>query len=148
MSAMTRNILDGVRILDLTRVMSGPFCTAMLADLGAEVIKIEMPGFGEEGRHFAPFKDDLSTYFMLLNRGKKSVALNLKDAEAVALARDLAARSDVVVENFRPGVAARLGLDHETLRGADSKLVYASISGFGQDGPLANRLRTGRHSTS
>ena len=138
MSAMTRNILDGVRILDLTRVMSGPFCTAMLADLGAEVIKIEMPGFGEEGRHFAPFKDDLSTYFMLLNRGKKSVALNLKDAEAVALARDLAARSDVVVENFRPGVAARLGLDHETLRGADSKLVYASISGFGQEGPLSN----------
>ena len=138
MSAMTRNILDGVRILDLTRVMSGPFCTAMLADLGAEVIKIEMPGFGEEGRHFAPFKDDLSTYFMLLNRGKKSVALNLKDAEAVALARDLAARSDVVVENFRPGVAARLGLDHETLRGADPKLVYASISGFGQEGPLSN----------
>ncbi|WP_048646350.1 CaiB/BaiF CoA transferase family protein [Nitratireductor soli] len=133
-----KNLLEGVRILDLTRVMSGPFCTAMLADLGAEVIKIEMPGFGEEGRHFAPFKDDLSTYFMLLNRGKKSVALNLKDADGVKLARELAATCDVVVENFRPGVAARLGLDHETLRGDNPKLVYASISGFGQEGPLAN----------
>ena len=132
-----RNLLDGVRILDLTRVMSGPFCTAMLADLGAEVIKIEMPGFGEEGRHFAPYKDGHSTYFMLLNRGKKSVAIDLKSDEGVALVRDLARISDVVVENFRPGVAARLGLDHETLRAADPALVYASISGFGQEGPYA-----------
>lgn len=138
MAEQTKNLLDGVRILDLTRVMSGPFCTAMLADLGAEIIKIEMPGFGEEGRHFAPFKDDLSTYFMLLNRGKKSVALDLKAAEGVALARELARSCDVVVENFRPGVAARLGLDHETLCAENARLVYASISGFGQEGPFAN----------
>lgn len=138
MEAKGKNLLEGVRILDLTRVMSGPFCTAMLADLGAEVIKIEMPGFGEEGRHFAPFKEEHSTYFMLLNRGKKSVALNLKDAEAVKIVKEIAATSDVVVENFRPGVAARLGLDHQTLRAGHDKLIYASISGFGQEGPLSN----------
>ena len=132
------NLLEGIRILDLTRVMSGPYCTAMLADLGAEVIKIEMPGFGEEGRHFAPFKSDLSTYFMLLNRGKKSVALNLKEAEAIEIARDIAAKSDVVVENFRPGVAARLGLDHKALRAGNERLIYASISGFGQEGPMSD----------
>lgn len=137
-AAGNRNLLEGVRILDLTRVMSGPYCTAMLADLGAEVIKIEMPGFGEEGRHFAPFKEDLSTYFMLLNRGKKSVALNLKEAEAVKIARDIAAKSDIVVENFRPGVAARLGLDHKTLRAENERLIYASISGFGQEGPMSD----------
>lgn len=138
MTKSTKNILEGVRVLDLTRVMSGPFCTAMLADLGAEVIKLEMPGVGDEGRLFAPFKEDLSTYFMLLNRGKKSVALNLKEPEGVQLARDLAASCDVVVENFRPGVAARLGLDHEKLRADDPRLIYASISGFGQEGPLAD----------
>ena len=132
------NLLEGVRILDLTRVMSGPFCTAMLADLGAEVTKIEIPDIGEEGRHFAPFKEDLSTYFMLLNRGKESLAVNLKDEEGVALVRQLAATSDVVVENFRPGVAHRLGLDHETLRKDNPRLVYASISGFGQESPLAD----------
>ncbi|MHA1564670.1 MAG: CaiB/BaiF CoA transferase family protein [Alphaproteobacteria bacterium] len=138
MTESQRNILDGVRILDLTRVMSGPYCTAMLADLGADVTKIEMPGFGEEGRHFAPYKDNESTYFMLLNRGKKSLAIDLKAEDGVALVRELAKTSDVVVENFRPGVAARLGLDHATLRADNPKLVYASISGFGQDGPYAN----------
>lgn len=132
-----RNLLDGVRVLDLTRVMSGPYCTSMLADLGAEITKIEMPGFGEEGRHFAPYKEGHSTYFMLLNRGKKSVAVDLKSEEGVKLVRDLAKQSDVVVENFRPGVASRLGLDHETLRAANPRLIYASISGFGQDGPLS-----------
>lgn len=133
-----RKPLEGVRVLDLTRVMSGPFCTAMLADLGAEVIKVEMPGFGEEGRHFAPFRDGISTYFLLLNRGKKSVAIDLKTEAGVDLARQLARSSDVVIENFRPGVAARLGLDQATLRAENPKLVYASISGFGQEGPLAD----------
>ena len=133
-----KNLLDGVRILDLTRVMSGPFCTAMLADLGAEVIKVEMPGFGEEGRHFAPFKDDESAYFLLLNRGKRSITVDLKSNEGVALIHALAAKSDVLVENFRPGVMKRLGLDHESLLAANPRLIYASISGFGQNGPFSD----------
>jgi CoA:oxalate CoA-transferase len=136
-TAPPRNLLDGIRILDLTRVMSGPFCTAMLADLGAEVIKIEMPGFGEEARHFAPYKDGESTYFALLNRGKQSVTIDLKAPDGAALVRRLAVDTDVLVENFRPGVMQRLGLGYDALTAVNPRLVYASISGFGQDGPLA-----------
>ncbi len=132
-------LLDGVRVLDLSRVMSGPFCTAMLADLGAEVIKVEMPGTGDDGRHFGPFRDGESAYFMLLNRGKKSMTLNLKSARGRAILLELAASSDVLIENFRPGVARRLGIDHAALEPLNPGLVYASISGFGQDGPLADR---------
>jgi CoA:oxalate CoA-transferase len=130
--------LEDVRVLDLTRVMSGPFCTAMLADLGAHVIKIEMPGFGEEARHFAPHVNGESTYFALLNRGKESVTVNLKAPEGVALVRDLARRADVLVENFRPGVMERLGLSYDELRALNPRLIYASISGFGQQGPFAD----------
>jgi CoA:oxalate CoA-transferase len=130
--------LDGVRVIDLTRVMSGPFCTAMLADLGAYVIKIEMPGFGEEGRHFAPHVKGESTYFALLNRGKRSVTVNLKSAQGTALLRRLARKADVLVENFRPGVMARTGLDYESMRLENPQLIYASISGFGQQGPFAD----------
>lgn len=131
--------LQGVRILDLTRVMSGPYATAMLADIGAEVIKVEMPGFGEEARHFGPYVDGVSAYFCLLNRGKKSIAIDLKTPEGVALIRQIAAGADVVVENFRPGVTDRLGLDAASLRAANPRLVYASITGFGADGPLRDR---------
>jgi CoA:oxalate CoA-transferase len=137
MSDAAPNLLDGVRILDLTRVMSGPYCTAMLADLGAEVIKIEMPGFGEEGRHFAPRLQGESTYFALLNRGKQSVTVDLKAPEGADIVRRLAAISDVLVENFRPGVMQRLGLAANPLCAANPRLIYASISGFGQDGALA-----------
>ena len=133
-----RRPLEDVRVLDLTRVMSGPFCTAMLADLGAQVIKIEMPGFGEEGRHFAPHVNGESTYFALLNRGKQSVTINLKAPEGVALVRDLAQKSDVLVENYRPGVMERLGLAHKELQALNPRLIYASISGFGQQGPFAD----------
>ena len=133
-----RRPLEGVRVLDLTRVMSGPFCTSMLADLGAEIIKIEMPGFGEEGRHFAPHVNGESTYFALLNRGKESVTVNLKSPEGIALIRDLAKKADVMVENFRPGVAARLGLAHTDMQAHNPKLIYASISGFGQQGLYAD----------
>jgi CoA:oxalate CoA-transferase len=137
MSPAALNLLQGIRILDLTRVMSGPYCTAMLADLGAEVIKIEMPGFGEEGRHSAPHQQGESTYFALLNRGKQSVTIDLKAPEGVDIVHRLAAISDVVVENFRPGVMARLGLAADTLCADNPRLIYASISGFGQDGALA-----------
>jgi len=132
------HLFAGLKVLDLTRVMSGPFCTAMLADLGAEVVKIEMPDFGEEGRHFAPHVNGESTYFALLNRGKKSVTVNMKSAEGVALIRDLAKQADVLVENFRPGVMERLGLDYTTLQGENPRLIFASISGFGQAGPFAD----------
>ena len=132
-------LLDGVRVLDLSRVMSGPFCTAMLADLGAEVIKIEMPGGGDDSRHFGPFKDGESAYFMLLNRGKKSMTLDLKSERGREILMAMVESSDVVIENFRPGVAKRLGLDYDSLAPLHPGLIYASISGFGQEGPLADR---------
>ena len=133
---MTTGILSGIRILDLSRVMSGPFCTSMLADLGAEAIKIEMPGFGDEARHFGPFRDGESTYFMLLNRNKKSVTVNLKTAQGRDLIESLIPKCDVLVENFRPGVMARLGLDEPKVRALNPDIVYTSISGFGQESPL------------
>lgn len=134
---MTQAPLSGLRVLDLSRVLSGPYCTALLADLGAEVIKIETPGRGDDSRHFGPFTGGASVYFALINRNKKSVALNLKDSRAKEIVHRLAEKSDVVVENFRPGVAARLGMDYETLSSRNPRLVYLSISGFGQEGPHA-----------
>ncbi|MER7014436.1 CoA transferase [Saccharopolyspora sp. NPDC000359] len=130
-------LLDGVRVLDLSRVLAGPYCTAMLADLGADVVKVEPVG-GDDARHLGPFVDGESVYFAQLNRGKRSIALDLKDADDHAFFRSLARRADVVVENFRPGVAAKLGVDHATLSAEAPRLVYASISGFGQDGPLSH----------
>ncbi|TAN00216.1 MAG: CoA transferase [Rhizobiaceae bacterium] len=138
MNDLPRHLFEGIRVLDLTRVMSGPFCTAMLADLGAGVIKVEMPGFGEEGRFFAPHVNGESTYFALLNRGKRSITVNMKSPQGLALIRDLAKRADVLVENFRPGVMDRLGLGYEKLQADNPRLIYASISGFGQEGPFAD----------
>jgi CoA:oxalate CoA-transferase len=129
--------LQGIRVLDLTRVLAGPFCTALMADLGAEIIKIEPPQ-GDDYRHIGPFVDGHSALFTLTNRGKSSVVLDLKVPQAQALARQIAATCDVVVENFRPGVAAKLGLGAEALRAANPALIYCSISGFGQDGPFSD----------
>lgn len=127
--------LAGIKVLDLSRVLAGPYCTALLADLGAEIIKLEPPA-GDDYRHIGPFKDGESALFTLNNRGKQSLVLDLKDPADLALARSIAAQVDVVVENFRPGVAARLGLGAEALRAANPRLIYCSISGFGQDGPF------------
>jgi len=127
--------LQGIRVLDLTRVLAGPYCTALMADLGAEIIKVEPPA-GDDYRHIGPFKEGESALFTLNNRGKKSIALDLKDPAHLKLAQDLATRVDVVVENFRPGVAARLGLGADALRVANPRLIYCSISGFGQHGPF------------
>lgn len=127
--------LSGIKVLDLSRVLAGPYCTALLADLGAEIIKLEPPT-GDDYRHIGPFKDGESALFTLNNRGKKSIVLDLKKPADLELAQALAARVDVVVENFRPGVAARLGLGAEALRKANPRLVYCSISGFGQEGPF------------
>ncbi len=127
--------LQGIKVLDLSRVLAGPYCTALLADLGAEIIKLEPPS-GDDYRHIGPFKQGESALFTLNNRGKQSLVLDLKEPADLATAQAIAARVDVVVENFRPGVAARLGLGAEALRAANPGLVYCSISGFGQDGPF------------
>lgn len=130
--------LDGIRIVDFSRVLAGPFCTALLADLGAEVIKIESPN-GDDYRHVGPFKNGESALFLMANRGKKSVVIDLKSKDGPSVAQDLIANSDVVVENFRPDVARRLGVDYQAARKSNPKIVYLSISGFGRDGPLASR---------
>jgi crotonobetainyl-CoA:carnitine CoA-transferase CaiB-like acyl-CoA transferase len=131
--------LDGIRVLDLSRVLAGPLCASMLADLGATVTKIEVPGRGDDSRHFTPHIGGESSYFMLVNRGKRSMALDLKSDEGRALLHRLIADADVLVENFRPGVTARLGIDWESVRTLNPGLVYVSISGFGQTGPLSHR---------
>jgi crotonobetainyl-CoA:carnitine CoA-transferase CaiB-like acyl-CoA transferase len=127
--------LKGVRVLDLTRVLAGPFCSMTLSDLGAEVVKVEIPGTGDDTRAFPPFVGGESSYFMSVNRGKKSVTLNLKEAAAREALHRIAARCDVFLENYRPGVTERLGIDYATLRKVNPRLVYCSISSFGQTGP-------------
>ncbi len=131
--------LSKVKILDFTRVLSGPYCTAMLVDIGADVVKIEPPQ-GDDYRHIGPFLEDgSSSLFATVNRGKRSVVLDLNNDADRAVALKLAADADVMVENFRPGVAAKLGIGYEALSIINPKLIYASISGFGQTGPMAQR---------
>ena len=132
-------MLSGIKVVDLSRVMSGPYCTALLADMGAEVVKIETPQGGDDARHFGPYVNGHSIYFAQLNRNKKSVALNLKQPEACDALRKLVANADVVVENFRPGVAQRLGVDYASMSAINPRLVYLSISGFGQEGALRDQ---------
>src|SRR5260221_1855208 len=128
--------LDGITILDLTRVLSGPYCTMLLADMGARVIKIEQPGKGDDTRAWGPpFLEGESAYFLSINRNKESVTLDFKHEEGRALLERLIAKSDVVVENFRPGTLTKLGLDYQTLAPRHPRLVFCSISGFGQTGP-------------
>lgn len=131
--------LTDIRILDLTRVLSGPYTAMMLADLGAEVIKLEQPMIGDDSRHFGPFANDESAYFMSVNRNKKSITLNLKTSEGKELFKQLACQVDVILENFRPGTMEKLGLDYETIRKLNPEIIYASISGFGQTGPYSRR---------
>jgi CoA:oxalate CoA-transferase len=129
--------LEGIRILDFTRVLAGPFCTMILADLGAEVVKVERPGAGDDSRAFGPFIGEESAYFMSINRNKKSITLNLKDKRAVEIVKKMVPHFDVVVENFRPGVMDKLGLGYETLKELNPRLIYASSSGFGYTGPYS-----------
>jgi len=125
-----------VRVLDFTRVLAGPAASLALADMGAEVIKVEPPGTGDETRTFPPIKGGESHYYLAINRGKKSVVIDLKSEAGVQLAKDLAAQSDIVVENYRPGVMDRLGLGYEALKAVNPRLIYCAISGYGQTGPL------------
>ena len=131
--------LAGVRVLDFTRVLAGPAASQALADLGAEVLKIEPPGAGDETRTFPPFREGESHYFLSVNRGKKSIVIDLKAEAGVALARDLAANCDILIENYRPGVMDRLGLGYEALSAINPRLIYCAISGFGMTGPLRDR---------
>ena len=131
--------LAGVRVLDLTRVLAGPFCAMLLGDMGAEVVKIEEPGKGDDTRSWPPFVGGEATYFMSVNRSKKSVTLNLKAPEGRQIMATLVRKSDVLLENFRPGTMAKLGLGYGALAKLNPKLVYCSISGFGESGPEAHR---------
>ena len=132
--------LEGIRVLDLTRALAGPFCTLMLGDYGADVIKIEIPGAGDDTRHWGPpFIGDESAYFLSINRNKRSLTLNFKEEKAREIFLKLVESSDVVVENFTPGVMGRFGLEYETVKRANPGIIYCSISGFGQDGPYQSR---------
>ena len=132
--------LDGITVLDLTRVLSGPYCTMLLADMGARVIKVEQPGKGDDTRAWGPpFLEGESAYFLSINRNKESVTLDFKHAEGRAVLDRLIAKADVLVENFRPDTLARLGLDYATLSAQYPRLVYCSISGFGHTGPRSKQ---------
>lgn len=131
--------LSDIRVLDLTRVLAGPAAALALADLGAEVIKVEPPGGGDETRSFPPFREGESHYYLAVNRGKKSIVVDLKSPRGVELIKDLVGQCDVLIENYRPGVMDRLGLGYEVLSAINPKLIYCSISGFGQYGPLRDR---------
>ncbi|MDZ7829816.1 MAG: CaiB/BaiF CoA-transferase family protein [Halofilum sp. (in: g-proteobacteria)] len=144
---MTDGALSHLRVLDLSRVLAGPTAGQILADLGAEVIKVERPGRGDDTRHWGPpwLNDEAgratgeSAYFLSANRGKKSVAIDIAQAEGQQLVRDLAARSDILLENFKVGGLARYGLDHESLAALNPRLIHCSITGFGETGPYADR---------
>lgn len=132
--------LDDLLVIDLTRALAGPFCTVMLSDLGARVIKVETPDGGDDTRGWGPpFVGAESAYFLSVNRNKESLTLNLKEPRGVAIVRRLLTRADVLVENFRPGIMDRFGLGYQALRAEFPRLIYASISGFGQDGPFRER---------
>ena len=133
------NALQDIVVLDLTRVLAGPYCTMMLADFGAKVIKIEVPGKGDDTRAMGPFKNGSSMYYANVNRNKKGVTLNLKTPEGKELFLKLAEKADVVVENYRPGVMDRLGLGYETIRGRNDRIIYAAVSGFGSYGRYSAR---------
>ena len=130
---------SGLLVIDLTRVLAGPFCTMMLAELGARVIKVEHPDGGDDSRHFEPFVDGKSAYFLSLNRGKESIALDLKDPGDREVLLALVRRGDVLVENFRAGTLDRLGLGYDRLRAVNPRLIYAAVSGFGHTGPWSHK---------
>lgn len=132
-----RGALDGVTVLDLSRVLAGPYCSMILSDMGANVIKVEVPSTGDDTRGFPPFKDGKSGYFMNMNRNKKGITLNLKKGKDVFL--ELVRKADILIENYRPGTMEKLGIGYEELKKVNPKLVYGCISGFGHYGPYSKR---------
>ena len=131
--------LSGLTVLDVSRVLSGPLASMLLGDLGAEVIKVERLDGGDDTRHIPPLQGGESHYFLSVNRNKRSIAVDLSGPAGQAVVRRLATRADVLIENFRPGVTSRMGLDYESISKANPRIIYCSISGFGQTGPLAER---------
>ena len=131
--------LKGLKVIDLTRVLAGPFCAMMLADMGAEVIKVERPGTGDDSRSFGPFQNGESAYFMSINRGKKSICLDLKNPEGKTIFIKLIKDADIVIENFKPGVMQKLGLSYDVLAKVNPRIIYAASSGFGHSGPYSKR---------
>src|SRR6202140_4274009 len=131
--------LAGIRVVDLTRVLAGPFATQSLGDLGAEILKIEPPGGGDETRRFPPFVSGESHYFLGINRNKKSLVIDLQQEAGADIVRRLVARADILVENYRPGVMDRLGLGYGPLAALNPRLIYCAISGFGLTGPLSDK---------
>lgn len=127
--------LKGIRVLDLSRVLAGPFCSMYLGDLGAEIIKVELPQGGDDTRGYPPFINGVSSYYLSLNRGKKSITIDLKKLEGVEIVHKLTTSCDVILENFRPGVTERLNVDYNTLKKINPRIIYCSISSFGQTGP-------------
>jgi crotonobetainyl-CoA:carnitine CoA-transferase CaiB-like acyl-CoA transferase len=134
-----KQILDGIRVVDLTRVLTGPFCAMMLGDMGADVIKIEQRGTGDDTRKWGPpFIEDESAYFLSINRNKRSITLNLKSEAGKKVLWDLIEGADIVLENFRPGTMKKLGFDYETVKARKKDIIFCSISGFGQEGPASS----------
>ncbi len=131
--------LDGIKVVDLTRTLAGPFCTMMLGDMGADVVKIEEPSHGDETRAWTPFWNGVATQFLSFNRNKRSITLNLKDERAVEICLKLASQADVMIESFRTGALERMGLGYERVKSINPRIVYCSISGFGRTGPLADK---------
>ncbi|MFC2096082.1 CaiB/BaiF CoA transferase family protein [Bacteroidota bacterium] len=127
--------LHNIKVLDLTRVLAGPFCTMVLSDLGAEIIKVEIPEKGDDSRHFGPFLNEQSLYFLSINREKKSISLNLKTEKGKEIIRDLVKQVDIIIENYRPGTMEKLDLGYESLKEINPKIIYAAASGFGHTGP-------------
>ncbi|MDR1874281.1 MAG: CoA transferase [Synergistaceae bacterium] len=136
---MTEGALEGLVVLDLTRVLAGPFCSMMLADMGAFVIKIEEPKKGDDTRSMGPFKNGESAYYMNLNRNKKGVTLNLKHPKGKKIFLNLVEKADVVLENYRPGVMEKLGLGYESLKEVNPRIIYGAVSGFGHTGPYSQK---------
>ena len=132
-------MLDGLRVIDFTRILAGPYCAMLMADLGADVVKVERPGRGDDSRYLGRSRDGMGAVFVSVNRNKRSVAIDLGRPEGQRLAFELVRRADVVLENFLPGGAAKMGLGYEAVRAVNPAVVYASITGFGQDGPYAQR---------
>lgn len=139
MTEQSKGLLHGVKVLDLTRVLAGPYCGMMLADMGADVIKIEMPGKGDDSRANAPQINGESAYFMNLNRNKRGITLNLKTEVGREIFREMVKKSDIVLENYRPGVMEKLGLGYENLKKINPAIVYGAVSGFGHYGPYSKR---------